>query len=450
MDGARDVAIEFHSLSKTYNMTGWRCGWAVGRPELAGVLAKVKSFIDTGAFMAVQAAGIAALESWSDFLPGNLEIFRARRDAAVSAFRANGFACEVPRATMYLWVTLPDGIASAAFAERLMSDEGVIVLPGAAFGAAGEGFFRVSFIVHPERRRKPPRAPARLASFGVGRVKPRVDGSVAVSIALTSPRRVLLWVFSSRIPCVKSRADAPRVAPEQISFISIPNRARKPGRSGGDGLPERPNSPPRPAQPLVAPSATPSVIPPAPATPRREDVGGSGPLVGRGGPVRGIVPSYSDPRVWADPNAQVLALPRSLSEQLDSMLVTGTQRVRDSMALASGQRKPGDWSWTKDGKKYGWDAEGIHLGESPFPTSYSPGAALAQGGISMGSRRTACWGSSPRFRDAAGHQLQRAPRHERGGIPHGGEAYSRAEGARRREAREESEKKAKEQKSAAP
>ena len=167
VDGARDVAIEFHSLSKTYNMTGWRCGWAVARPELAGVLAKVKSFIDTGAFMAVQAAGIAALDSWSDFLPGNLEVFRARRDAAVSAFRANGFTCDVPRATMYLWVPLPEGIPSAAFAERLMTDEGVIVLPGAAFGAGGEGFFRVSFIVPPERLTEAAtRAGRVLTSFG--------------------------------------------------------------------------------------------------------------------------------------------------------------------------------------------------------------------------------------------------------------------------------------------
>jgi LL-diaminopimelate aminotransferase len=171
VEGARDVAVEFHSLSKTYNMTGWRCGWAVARPELAGVLAKVKSFIDTGAFMAVQAAGIAALESWSDFLPRNLEIFRARRDAAVSAFRANGFACEVPRATMYLWVSLPDGIPSAAFSERLMSEEGVIVLPGSAFGAGGEGFFRVSFIVPPERLTE--------AASRAGRVLASIGASVA-------------------------------------------------------------------------------------------------------------------------------------------------------------------------------------------------------------------------------------------------------------------------------
>ncbi|MDB4880344.1 MAG: hypothetical protein JWL60_1790, partial [Gemmatimonadetes bacterium] len=87
IDGAREVAIEFHSLSKTYNMTGWRCGWAVARPEVASTLAKVKSFVDTGQFMAVQAAGVAALESWAEFVPGNVAVFKERRDAAVAAFR---------------------------------------------------------------------------------------------------------------------------------------------------------------------------------------------------------------------------------------------------------------------------------------------------------------------------------------------------------------------------
>jgi LL-diaminopimelate aminotransferase len=168
IDGAREVAVEFHSLSKTYNMTGWRCGWAVAKPELASVLAKVKSFIDTGAFMAVQAAGIAALESWNEFVPGNVATFRARRDAAVTAFRASGFSCETPRATMYLWVPLPEGVSSAAFAERLMSEEGVIVLPGSAFGRGGEGFFRVSFVVPPDRLTDAAvRAGRVLDSFGV-------------------------------------------------------------------------------------------------------------------------------------------------------------------------------------------------------------------------------------------------------------------------------------------
>ena len=151
IDGAQEIAIEFHSLSKTYNMTGWRCGWAVARPEIAGVLAKVKSFMDTGAFMAVQAAGVAALEHWSEWVPGNVAKFQARRDAAVSAFRAAGFPCRPPRATMYLWLPLPEGVSSVPFAAQLIEEEGLIVLPGAAFGAGGEGFIRLSFVVSPER-----------------------------------------------------------------------------------------------------------------------------------------------------------------------------------------------------------------------------------------------------------------------------------------------------------
>lgn len=151
IDGAREVAIEFHSLSKTYNMTGWRCGWAVARPEIASVLAKIKSFADTGTFMAVQAAGVAALESWEEFLPGNLATFERRRDAAVGAFRAAGFGCDAPQATMYLWLPLPEGVPSAAFADRLLHDEGVVVMPGSSFGMGGEGFLRISFITSPER-----------------------------------------------------------------------------------------------------------------------------------------------------------------------------------------------------------------------------------------------------------------------------------------------------------
>jgi len=151
IDGARDVAIEFHSLSKTYNMTGWRCGWAVAKPEIASTLLKVKSFVDTGQFMAIQAAGAAALESWAEFVPKNVAIFQARRDAAVSSFRAAGFECEVPRATMYLWIKLPEGIASATFAERLLEEQGVVVMAGSSFGAGGEGFFRISFIQSPAR-----------------------------------------------------------------------------------------------------------------------------------------------------------------------------------------------------------------------------------------------------------------------------------------------------------
>jgi LL-diaminopimelate aminotransferase len=168
--GARDVAIEFHSLSKTYNMTGWRCGWACGNATVVGALAKVKSFLDTGQFMAVQKAGIAALESWESWVPGNVAVFKERRDAAVAAFRANGFpGVGVPKASMYLWVPLPAGVPSMEFHERCMQEEGVIVLAGAALGAGGEGFFRISFIT----------SPARIAEAAVrcGRVLKKMTGA---------------------------------------------------------------------------------------------------------------------------------------------------------------------------------------------------------------------------------------------------------------------------------
>lgn len=149
--GARDVALEFHSMSKTYNMTGWRCGWAVGDPKFAGALSTVKSFTDTGQFMAVQSAAVAAFGSYDTFLPGNIAAFKERRDAAVAAFRAAGFQCDVPRATMYLWIPLPEGMSSTAFADRLLDEEGVVVMPGAAFGDGGEGFFRISFVTSAAR-----------------------------------------------------------------------------------------------------------------------------------------------------------------------------------------------------------------------------------------------------------------------------------------------------------
>jgi LL-diaminopimelate aminotransferase len=154
IEGARDVAIEFHSMSKTYNMTGWRCGWAAGRPELASALAKVKSFIDTGTYLAIQAAAATALDHSEEFVPGNVAVFKERRDAAVTAFNENGFPCTAPRATMYLWLPLPAGVPSAVFADRLMKDEGVIVLPGSLLGKGGEGFFRISFITSPQRIRE--------------------------------------------------------------------------------------------------------------------------------------------------------------------------------------------------------------------------------------------------------------------------------------------------------
>lgn len=150
-EGARDVAIEFHSLSKTYNMTGWRLGWAVGNPALVGALTQIKTFVDTGVFLGVQAAGAAALRTWDDWVPGNVAVFQGRRDRAVSAMRAAGFDVTEPKATMYLWIPVPTGEASRDFARRCLDQEGVMVLPGAGLGDGGEGFFRIALTVPEDR-----------------------------------------------------------------------------------------------------------------------------------------------------------------------------------------------------------------------------------------------------------------------------------------------------------
>lgn len=152
--GGREVAIEFHSLSKTYNMTGWRVGWAAGNAELVGALSRVKTFSDTGIPLFLQHAGIAALRSHGEWVPGNLEVFRRRRDAAVECLREAGFEVQRPRSTMYLWVPLPEGVASEDFARRLLVEQGVAVMPGKALGAGGEGFFRVALTTSEERIRE--------------------------------------------------------------------------------------------------------------------------------------------------------------------------------------------------------------------------------------------------------------------------------------------------------
>ncbi|MGH7515804.1 MAG: aminotransferase class I/II-fold pyridoxal phosphate-dependent enzyme [Gemmatimonadales bacterium] len=153
ISGAREVALEFFSLSKSFSMTGWRIGFAVGRPELVGALTRVKSYTDTGPFLAVQKAGAAVLDQAEALVaPIRAELER-RRDAAVAALREAGFTLEAPKAAMYLWVGLPAGTASAAFATLALEETGVVVLPGSAFGPAGEGFFRIALTVGADRLR---------------------------------------------------------------------------------------------------------------------------------------------------------------------------------------------------------------------------------------------------------------------------------------------------------
>jgi len=148
------VAIEFFSLSKSYSMTGWRLGFAAGRAELIGALTRVKSYVDTGPFLAVQKAGAAALDRGEELVAPIRSELRRRRDAAVTALLQAGFRVESPKAAMYLWVPLPPGVASASFAKLALEETGVVVLPGSAFGPAGEGFFRIALTVGADRLRK--------------------------------------------------------------------------------------------------------------------------------------------------------------------------------------------------------------------------------------------------------------------------------------------------------
>ena len=153
IDGARDIALEFFSLSKSYSMTGWRVGFAAGRAELIGALTRVKSYVDTGPFLAVQKAGAAALDHSEELVAPIRNELERRRDAAVAALDQAGFTVESPKAAMYLWVPLPKGTPSAAFAKQALEHNGVVVLPGSGFGPAGEGFFRIALTVGADRLR---------------------------------------------------------------------------------------------------------------------------------------------------------------------------------------------------------------------------------------------------------------------------------------------------------
>ena len=152
--GAREVAIEYFSLSKSFSMTGWRLGWAAGEKRFITALTRVKSYVDTGPWLAVQQAGAFALDHAERLIAPNVAELQARRDAGVGALREAGFELESPVATMYLWVPLPGGVPSAEFSRRALEEAGVVTLPGSAFGPGGEGFFRIALTVGGPRLRE--------------------------------------------------------------------------------------------------------------------------------------------------------------------------------------------------------------------------------------------------------------------------------------------------------
>ncbi len=149
--GALDCGIEFHSLSKTYNMTGWRIGFAIGNPQLVAALKQVKSNVDSGQFQAVENAGVAALESDQSFVRKMQEIYTRRRDVLIEGLLSLGLNAQRPKATFYVWIKVPEGYSSASFCTLLLEKAGIVSTPGNGFGEPGEGYIRMALTVSQER-----------------------------------------------------------------------------------------------------------------------------------------------------------------------------------------------------------------------------------------------------------------------------------------------------------
>ncbi len=153
-EGAKSVGIEFHSLSKTYNMTGWRVGFAVGNREVLAGLGKIKSNLDSGIFQAVQEAGVVALQTDDKLLSGIRNTYQERRDVLYEGLTGMGIRVIKPKASFYLWAKVPDGFNSSAFAAHLLEKAGVLATPGNGFGAPGEGYIRFALTVAADRIRE--------------------------------------------------------------------------------------------------------------------------------------------------------------------------------------------------------------------------------------------------------------------------------------------------------
>lgn len=149
--GAKEVGIEFHSLSKTYSMTGWRIGFCVGNREVLAGLGKVKTNVDSGVFQAIQYAAIAALTGPQECVVHARETYQERRDLVVEGLRKLGWPVEVPKATFFVWAPVPNGGTSTEWAGRLLEETGVVVTPGVGFGPAGEGYYRIALTVEKTR-----------------------------------------------------------------------------------------------------------------------------------------------------------------------------------------------------------------------------------------------------------------------------------------------------------
>ena len=167
--GAREVAIEFTSMSKSYSMAGWRIGFAVGNCELIVALTRVKSYLDYGAFTPVQAAAVAALNGPQDIVESNRRLYKARRDCLVESFGRAGWKVPPPQASMFAWAPIPEPfrhLGSVGFAKRLLEEAHVAVAPGVGFGEEGEGFVRIALVENEQRVRQAARGVRKLLARG--------------------------------------------------------------------------------------------------------------------------------------------------------------------------------------------------------------------------------------------------------------------------------------------
>jgi alanine-synthesizing transaminase len=157
VEGARDVAVEFFTMSKSYNMAGWRIGFMVGNRELVNALARIKSYHDYGTFTPIQVAAIAALEGPQDGVSEVVELYRNRRDVLVKGLHEAGWNVEIPKASMYIWAKIPDAYLSQGsleFSKRLLSEAKVAVSPGIGFGEYGDEYVRFALIENEQRTRQ--------------------------------------------------------------------------------------------------------------------------------------------------------------------------------------------------------------------------------------------------------------------------------------------------------
>ena len=154
VEGAKDVGIEFHSLSKTYNMTGWRIGMAVGNADMIKALFQIKANLDSGIPQAVQEMAMEALTGPQDCVDDNGAIYQRRRDRVVTALSSMGLEVAVPQASLYVWAPVPEGYTSAEFAARLLEDIDIVVTPGSSYGKYGEGYIRLSLTTPDEQVEK--------------------------------------------------------------------------------------------------------------------------------------------------------------------------------------------------------------------------------------------------------------------------------------------------------